>query len=131
MWKKCIGTAFLLCLLPFCYSQEGLSQEERLWVDNQMVLAQNIVTRLVKSLDLKESILAEKEADLAMREDVFAQKEQDLIKREASISEIEKICQNSIEYSQKLERSLKWSNRGLLFFLGLAVAEGVVLYLTN
>ena len=73
MCKKYLPILVALCLPLFCYSGEASSQVVLQQINSQAKLAQNIVVRLVESLNLREATLLKDKENLESEKQSFQQ----------------------------------------------------------
>ena len=108
----------LFSLLP-CYSEEDSSQDVLQQINSQAKLAQNIVVRLVESLNLREATLQKEQESLdseklefQKEKDFFAKQKTEQSQTEQTLLNLDKSYQTLLT-SQKRNETMLWCLSGV------------------
>ena len=141
MCKKLLLLLPLALLFSVSLSAQDISQDTSEKIIAKVDLAQAIVSRLVESLNLRESILLENEQALLEREGLLNSREtnlneieQNLKERELYLQDRETLWLQTEQTLENLQKSLKKSeiwhkvkNRALIALISTCIVEGIII----
>lgn len=134
---------FFLLFLSVCASAQDMSLDTSEKIVEQVDLGQAVIVRLVKSLNLRESILSEnekilqtRESSLDKRETNLNQIEQSLNERDLYLTNRENLWYQTAQTLQSLQESLSKSeywhrvkNKAIVALAVSCVVEGAIIYI--